>query len=387
MESFLPFFLLLFAGVVFSALSQKLHLPWVVALIAAGVVIGPQGFGIVENNEVITFIGEVGLVFLMFMAGLEVKLSSILELRLKVLTLAIAHSIITFGAGFWVGYLLDFGFVLSVLVGIVFNSTSVAVVVPSLEANNLIDTKVGKTILGSTIIADVVALLMLSITLQQIERTATIPLPLLYGILIGVLVALRIALPKIEKFWARFHQKRDLFQQEVRTVLMVMIGTVIILELLGLHAIIAGFFAGLVLSDTVKNDVLLGKLRAVSYGFFIPTFFIVVGLTLDISTLLSGGEALYYTILFTITALLAKMVSGWIGGRLDNFSNHESLLIGAATIPQLSTTLAVVFAATAAGVMHTSIATALVALGVVTTIIGPLIIRTLSRSRNTHFTA
>ncbi len=375
MESFLPFFLLLFAGVAFSALSQKLHLPWVVALIIAGVILGPQALNIVEATPAITFIGEMGLLFLMFMAGLEVRLSELSRMRHDIGVMAIVHLGTTFTVGFIVGYFLGFGPLLMLLMGVVFTSTSVAVVVPSLESAGILHSRIGRSILAKSIVADVSALLILSVALEQIESTARLPLPLLYTTLAGSLVALRYALPRIERFLGKFHDKADLFQQQLRAVLMVLLGTVLILELLGLHAIIAGFFAGLVLSDAIKSKVLLGKIRAIGYSFFIPTFFLLVGLDMDIEVFLSGEEALALASLFLAAAFFAKSVSGWIGARLAGFSSRDGFLIGAAAIPQLSTTLAVVYIASGAGILTPSLASALVALGVVSTLLGPALIK------------
>ncbi|NBD73500.1 hypothetical protein GVX82_00455 [Patescibacteria group bacterium] len=375
MESFLPFFLLLFAGVAFSALSQKLHLPWVVALISAGVILGPQALDLVEPTPTITFLGEMGLIFLMFMAGLEVRLSELARLRHDIGVMAAVHGVATFSVGFVVGWFLGFPPILMLLLGVVFMSTSVAVVVPSLESAGLLHSTIGKSILAKSIVADLSALLILSVALEQLTASARLPLPLFYLTLVGALIALRVALPRIEVFLGKFHERADLFQQQMRAVLMVLVGTVIILELLGLHPIIAGFFAGLVLSDTIKSKVLLGKLRAISYSFFIPTFFLLVGLELNISVFFDGAPALALLALFVAVALIVKFISGWLGARLVGYSTHRGLLFGAAAIPQLSTTLAVVYTADSAGILTPALASALVGLGVVSTVLGPLLVR------------
>lgn len=375
MESFLPFFLLLFAGVVFSALSQKLHLPWVVALIVAGVLIGPEGFALVEVNDTFDLLAQVGLVFLMFMAGLETKLSGLWQNATKGLMIALVHGVGAFLIGYGVGWWLGLDQIVSMLIGVIFISTSVAVVVPSLESMSLVSTKVGKTIVAAAVFADVAALFIFSFLLQQVQPTATMPLPILYGILIATLVALRVVLPRLESFFGHFHPRKDQFQQEVRTVLAAMIGTVIVLEILGVHPLIAGFFAGLVLSDTIDSKLLEGKVRALSYGFFIPTFFIVVGLTTSVSIFLTDETALIALVVLTLGALLAKLITGWLGALVAGFGACERRLIAVATLPQLSTTLAVVVTAQEFNLMSSTVASALVALGIVTTLVGPMMMR------------
>lgn len=374
MESFLPFFLVLFAGVVFSALSQKLHFPWVVALIFSGMLIGPHGAQLVEVNDTFSLLGQVGLVFLMFMAGLETKLGTFRHHAGRAIIIALVHGFGTFGAGYGLAWWFGYDATVSLLVGIIFVSTSVAVVVPSLEALGLVHSKVGKTVLASAFMADVVALFIFSFLLQQIQPVAHLPLPLLYAILFTTLVLLRYLLPKIEVFLGHFHKRKDLFQQEVRTVVAVMIGTVIVLELLGVHAIIAGFFAGLVLSDTIKSEVLFGKLRALSYGFFIPTFFVVVGLTTDISLFFTDQSVLYLLVVLTLVAVFIKLITGWLGAWLAAFPARERWLVAATTLPQLSTTLAVVVTAQEFGLLPVTLATVLIGLGIITALLGPMMI-------------
>ena len=378
MESFIPFFLLLFAGVVFSALSSRLHLPWVIALIVAGITVGPSGFDVVEINPTIEFIGQVGLVFLMFMAGLETKLSSFREVGRSVVTLSLSHGIISFGAGTLVGYLFGFDIATSALIGIIFLSTSVAVVIPSLEVRGIVDTKLGKTIIAAIVLADILALILLSIVLQNVDQQTALPLPVFYATLIAVLIAMRFILPRFEKLLAKYHRRKDIFQQEIRAVLTVLLGTVIIFELLGLHAIIAGFFAGLVLSDSVTNEIVLGKLRALSYGFFIPTFFVVVGIQIDL-TVFESARALPLLLTLVVSALLAKVFSGWLGAKLSGFSERESWLTGVATIPQLSTTLAVVYSAVEFRLINDILASSLIMLAIITTFVGPLLVVAVSK--------
>lgn len=387
MESFLPFFLLLFAGVVFSALSNKLHLPWVIALILGGIAIGPHAFDLVTINPIFSFMAQVGLIFLMFMAGLETKLSSFWKLGSSVFILAFVHAAITFAAGLGISLIFGFSPVVSILVGIIFLSTSVAVVIPSLEISNAIDTRAGKTVVAAAVVADVLALMMLSVVLQTVETTTSLPLPLFYVVLVATLFVMRFLLPRLENLLAKFHRKKDLFQQELRAVLTVLLGTVLVFESLGLHAIIAGFFAGLVLSDSVKNEVLIGKLRALSYGFFIPTFFILVGVETNILVFQEVTSALPLLIAFAIAAIGSKIVSGWLGARLGGFNKRESMLIGVATIPQLSTTLAVVYSAQELGVMDEEISSPLIGLALITTFIGPLLIRAAAhrpKAKKTH---
>ena len=378
--TFLPFFLVLLVGILFSTIFRRFHVPWVIALIVAGIFVGPYGVDLLHTNETIDFMGQVGLIFLMFMAGLETKLSSFKELQNRIEVLSIANGIIPLGVGIIVGLAFGFSLPTSLLLGIIFISSSVAVIIPSLEANDLLDTTLGKSIVSATIIEDVASLILLSLFLQTVTPSTALPLPVFYALLLIALIVLRFALPKVRKIFSVNSQKISaVFQQELRVILTILIGTVILFELLGLHPIIAGFFAGLVLSDSIKSPVVIDKLHTISYGLFIPVFFVIIGTQTDISIFTQQGNILLIvTVIFA--AIGSKFISGYLGGRVAKFTKKESALIGATTTAQLSTTLAVVFTGVELGLISNDLAGAMVMLSVVSIFIAPTAIKRYSES-------
>jgi len=202
-----------------------------------------------------------------------------------------------------------------------------------------------------------------------------LPLLVFYPLVIITLIALRFILPKITRFFMMATEgSQDLFQQDFRSIFFILLGTVIAFEFLGLHPIIAGFFAGLVLSDSIKSSLLKEKIRTISYGIFIPTFFIVIGAQTDISVLTDFQNALPLILAVVFGSVLAKFLSGWIGGRMVGFSSDQSLLFGISSVPQLSTTLAVAFTALTLGLIDQELITAMVMLSVMTVLIGPALI-------------
>ena len=380
MENLLPFFLILFAGIFFSALFRRLHLPWVIVLILGGIIIGPHALGIFEPNPTVEFIGQIGLVFLMFMAGMKTKLSIFKKFKGGVFGLAFINGTIPFLVGIGIGFLFGYGWIAALLLGIVFVSSSIAIVIPSLEANKLLRTRLGKSVVAATIIQDIASLVMLSVLLQILNPVTALPLPIFYILLFISLIALRWILPKLRLFFSLgVRGTKDLFQQELRVIFPIFIGTVISFELLGLHPIIAGFFAGLVLSGSIKSEILKEKLHTISYGLFIPTFFIIIGTKTNLGIFLESQSAALLIAAVVLGSLLSKFASGWIGGRIIGFTSSQSLLIGASTIPQLSTTLAVAFTAAALGLLNQELIVAMVILSTVTTFVGPLLMQMFSR--------
>jgi len=374
MHEFYPFFLIIFAGVFFSKIFHRVHIPWVVALILGGIIVGPHGLNVLTVTPTLDFISQIGIVFLMFMAGLETKISSFREFRGGLLWLAFINGAVPFVIGLLIGYLFGYDWAASLLNGIIFVSSSIAVVIPSLERFGLISTKLGQSVVLTIIIQDITSLVLLSVLFQATAESTSLPLYIFYPLLLLILVLFRLFLPKIRTYFAS-HVKSgyDHYQQEFRSIFLVLIGTVIVFELLGLHPIIAGFFAGLVLAESVINPALKEKIRTISYGIFIPTFFIVIGAQTDISIFTDISGVLPLVLVVVFGSMLSKFVSGWIGGKMVGFTSQQSLLFGVSSIPQLSTTLAVAFSAMALGVLDQKLITAMVTLSIVTTVASPML--------------
>ncbi len=372
---FLPFFILILSAVIFSAIFNRFHLPWVLALIVSGMVIGPYGLGLFEINPTISFMSQIGLVFLMFMAGLEVKLSSFREFRIGILRTATLNVLIPASMGYAIGYVLGFTPLASILLGIIFMSSSIAVIVPTLEFGGLLNERLGKTIVAATIIADVASLFVLSVVLQTVTPTSPLPLPSFYLLLLLILVGFRYSLPRVRALLPKKKDENDLFEAEVRIVLAVLLGTVITFAALGLHPIIAGFFTGLIMSDSISSKMLIEKLRTIGYGIFIPIFFVVVGAETDVTVFAENADALILTIILLFTSAGSKFFSGFWGARFDGFELRDCLIAGIATTPQLSTALAVIITAVELDLVPTTLLNAMVVLSIVTTFCAPLLLK------------
>lgn len=377
-----PFFIVLFAGVFFSELFFRFNFPWVIALILGGILIGPSFLGIFESNSTIDFLGNIGLVFLMFMAGLESNLlrKDFFKKFDDFFRVAMLSSVIPFILGFLVIKSFGFSDSTSIFMGVIFISSSIAAIVPSLESKGLLHCKIGKNIISTVIISDVLSLISLSIVLQTVEPQTKLPLILFYILLFAALIFLKWIIPKVRWFFKNeVKTAKDVFHQELRSIFVIMIGVVLIFELLGLHPIIAGFFAGLVLSNSIKSNIVRENIRALSYGIFIPIFFVVIGSKTDFHELFSSYQLVWLTVVLTTVAVLSKLISGYFGGISIGLSKKESLILGSSTVPQLSTTLAVAFAGLELGILNNALVTSLVTLSIITTIIGAFLIRLYSR--------
>lgn len=351
-------------------------MPWVVALILGGMVIGPFGFGFLKPDSVIEFLGQVGLIFLMFAAGLETKLSTFKQSKKDIAIISIFNGVIPFIAGFSVGYFLGFPLMSSLLFGIILMSSSAAVVIPVFESMGIIGNRLSRTVIASVIVQDVFSLLLLSIFFQSIAPTSNLPIAVFLVLLIGIFLFFRFIIPKVQWFFSLGANKvGDVFQQELRVVFTILIGVVAAFQLLGLHSIIAGFIAGLLLSDVVNTQALKDKIHVVSYGLFIPIFFVILGSKTDISVFGQIGEVLIFTFCIVLASVFSKFSSGFIAGKVLGYKKQEARFIGASTIPSLSVTLAVAFAGVELGLLSSQMATAFVVLSLITVLVSPVLIR------------
>ena len=370
MAELVSFLIFISAGLFLSEFFRKFNVPYVVSLILAGMLIGPYGFGILEVDTTIDFLAQIGLVFLMFMAGLEIKLSGLAKYWRNIAKISTLNGLFPFAVGFFIAGFFGYDIIASSLMGIIFMSSSIAVVVPALENKGLLKTPLGKTIVGSTIIKDVLSLFAFSFLLQNIAPTTSIPLHFFYFVVLGSMIAIKLSLPKARTLLMMDREGK--FEEEVRFVFASLIAVVIFFDALGLHAIIAGFFAGLVMADSIKSRQLKQKLHAISYGLFIPAFFIVVGTKTDLQAIGQASGAIPFVLAIVGGTILAKFASGWIAGRFSGFDKLQSTLIGVSEIPQLSTTLAIVFIGLEMGILDAEISAAMVLLSIATTFMGSL---------------
>jgi Kef-type K+ transport system membrane component KefB len=378
MAEFYPFFLIIFAGVFFSMVFRRMHFPWVVGLIVGGIIIGPNALGILEITPIAEFVGQIGLVFLMFMAGLETKFSNFKGFGKGLIWLSLINGLVPFLVGISIAHMFGYAILPALLVGIIFISSSIAVVLPSLERYGLLHTRLGQSVVMTTVIQDIASLVILSFVLQSVSPITRLPLYLFYPLVIVTLVVLKLIIPKISSFFAyALKGTTDMFQQEFRATFLILMGTVIAFELLGLHPITAGFFAGLILADSIKHQVLKDKIRTISYGIFIPTFFIIVGAETDIGILASSAATLTLVATIVVGSIASKLISGWVGGRMVGFDKNQSLLFAVTSVPQLSTTLAVAFAALSLGYIDQKLIAAMVTLSIVTVIVSPTLMNLL----------
>jgi len=373
LSEFTGFVIILASGLFFSEVFKRLHLPYVVALIIAGIVIGPLGLSLIELTPAILFLGSIGAVFVMFMAGMEVRTELLKRIRKKLVLLVLLNGGIPAIVGFSIVFLFGYEIITAMIVATIFISSSIAIIIPTLEEKNMLSSDIGSIIIGATIIEDLGSLFLLSIILQTSDPTTFIPLPVFVVIVALSALFLKWLLPRFEN-WFFAKKPRGRFEEEFQFVLIVTIAVTVFFDFLGVHAIVAGFLVGLILSESIKNRKIESKLHAISYGLFIPIFLLEIGIETDLTVLLNASGTVFLIVAIIVGLIISKLLSGYFAGRLIGFQKRNNILIGAASIPQLSTSLAVAFTALELGFIDSSLQVSIVLLSMITVLIAPLLI-------------
>ncbi len=362
--------IILLLGVIVPEVFRMMRLPFIGALIIMGSLLGPNGGNLIYGDTILEFFAFLGGAFLMLLAGLEAKLSVLRHSKKQITKLSLINGAIPFIMGTLVIKLLGYPWHTAIMVGVIFISSSVAIVASTLHHTGLIKKKVGKLILSTTVLEDVVSLLLLAILIQTTDKITPIPLPLYFAVLFVSLIALKVAIPTIADYFFKQRTKNQ-YERETRIVLVILLSVLLYFSGIGVHPIVAAFFVGMLLSDVVKDHRIYQKFHTIGYGIFVPVFFFIVGMELRIGVLLTFNLAV---IAVVITSILSKLVSGYFAARSLGMQKKTSQIFAIATTPQLTTTLAVTYVGLTYGILDEIIVTSILTLSIVTTIVSPLAI-------------
>ena len=284
-------------------------------------------------------------------------------------------------AGFAVTYLSGYSFTASLVVAIIFISSSVAIIIPSLKASKNLSKESSSLIISAVVLEDVISLILLGLLLQNVSPITSLPLPIYFILLIASIIGLKTILPKL----SRFVQKRGLFrhkenEDQIRFIIVVLMGVLLLFSALGMHPIVAAFLLGLVLSSAVSSDLIFTKLHTIGYGLFVPVFFFLIGTQMDFSVFFHLEQASTFLAVILVVSICSKIASGYLAGRLAGIDKDDAAAFGIASTIQLTTSLAATQAAFLVGIIDTSLLTAIVVLSVITTIFSPLLLRVIGHA-------
>ncbi len=335
-------FLLILVIILFAPIIlNKIKIPHLLGLIIAGAVIGPNGINLVERDSSIILSGTAGLLYIMFLAGLEIDLAEFKKNSKKSLVFGLYTFIIPMTLGTLTGlYVLQFSIPTSVLLASMFASHTL-IAYPLISKIGVAKNKAVNITVGGTMITDTLALLVLAVVVGMTtgEVNTEFWIRLSVSIIVFGLIVM-LLFPIIGRwFFKRFD---DNVSQYIFVLVMVFLGAVLA-EMAGIEAIIGAFLSGLALNRLIPHtSPLMNRVEFVGNAIFIPFFLIGVGMLIDYLAFFKDFETIKVAMVMIVVATTAKFLAAWITQKMYNFSVDERRLIFGLSNAQAAATLAAV---------------------------------------------
>lgn len=389
MESYdflLAIAIILLSTKLLSLVSRKVNMPQVIGALLAGVLLGPSGFQILSESDFLLKSAEIGVIFLMFLAGLDTDLEELKATGKSSAVIALIGVLVPFVGGSLVYFLFfknhigkDLILLESAFVGIVLTATSVSITVETLSEMGKLKGKIGTSILGAAIIDDILGIIALTVITSFVDTEISIFMVMVKILLFFVFVMFCgfFAFHLFQKMGDRYGSKRRVaIYAAAFCLLMAYLSEVVF----GVADITGAYFAGLILCNVTEiKAYVASKINVTSYMFFVPVFFASIG----IKTSLEGMNMsiVFFAVILLLVAILSKIIGCGIGAKVCGFSKKESVIIGIGMISRGEVALIVAQKGAQANLISDNLLPAIVLVVIVTTLITPVMLKCAMQQR------
>lgn len=321
---------ILLATLIGGQFSARLKLPAVVGELLAGIIVGPAVLNLVQPTEIIKVLSDIGVIFLMFLAGLDSDLKTLKRLLRSSVLVAGFGMIVPIIIAYFTGILSAFSQVESLFLGLTFSATSVSISVAVLQEMGRLQGKEGMTILGAAVADDLLSIILLSIVsgLTGVSEPGSnkgkdLILSLLTqaAFLILLVFVSVYVIPRL----INLSQRLTLPVPETLVAMIIVVLASWGAEKVGLSNVIGAFFAGLALNRTSAQKTLKKNFTVIGYSSFIPIFFVSIGLNMSIKGILNDFILFFVLV---IGSVFSKLVGAGLGAKIAGYSNSSALLVG-----------------------------------------------------------
>ncbi len=370
-DPILQFTVLVLAALVVQLTVERIHLPGLVGLLVLGMLLGPGGFQVMPMEPVVDFLGPVGLIYVMFLAGLEIDLDVARDHARETMTfggLAFIFSLVpAVVAGF---FLLGFELRGALLLGALISSHTL-LAYPVVERLGLLHRVSVVMAIGGTLLTDTLALVILAVVISTVEP----------GALAWVAPLVALAVIAAAALWGVPRLSRSVFRRDAVTraekalfVLVVLLVLASATEVTGTEDVLGAFIAGIALNRVLADrEELREHIEFVGRMIFIPFFFIYTGMLLELEQLVRP-QILLLSGLLLLLVVAGKAAAAWVTGARYGCPRTDRLLMIGLTTPQAAATLAITITASQAGLLDDQVVDAVVLLILVTALAGPIIV-------------
>lgn len=316
---------------VVSHFSMRMGIPDVIGQILVGIVMGPAVFGWITQTHMINEFQEIGVIILMFIAGLESDLSLLKKYLKPAVVVALMGMILPIVVMGVAADLYGMQWFESLFIGVIFSATSVSISVAVLRDYNQLGSKEGATILGAAVADDIGGVFLLSILISMMNgqsgQRMSLPLVILLQVIFfgGTYLLVRWLAPYLMEI------SSDLLTTAAPSVvaMILCLGMAALADAVHLSGAVGSFFAGIAIANTKKKEIINRSFVPIGYAMFIPIFFVNVGLSMRFDHFL---DSLWFIIMMTVLACLTKLLGCGGGAKLTGFDLNSSYIIGSGMI-------------------------------------------------------
>ncbi|WP_289183679.1 cation:proton antiporter [uncultured Dubosiella sp.] len=361
----------------FGIFSKKLRMPSVVGALIAGIVLGPAVLNIVEPSNLISALSEIGVIVLMFSAGLETSITDLKKAGFKAFIIALLGVLIPLGVGYLIGMIYNVGpqaWIENLFIGVIFTATSVGITVETLKEMHCMSTESGNVILAAAVIDDVLGIVCLTLVTGMADSSVNVGVVLLkilgffiFSIIVGVIMH------KVFKWWFSHDPNHGLQRYSIVSFAFALIMAYCSEEFFGVADITGSFVAGLIISGTAQSEYVMKRIGTLSYMLITPIFFASIGLKLEPIQVTWGLVGL--VVLLCVAAVLTKIIGCGGGALLCRYNPTQSLRIGCGMISRGEVALIVADKGMNLGILPEMFVTPILLCVVFTTVITPIFLK------------
>lgn len=364
---------------IFGLTSERVHMPQVVGALVAGVLVGPSGLGWVGETDFLVKAAEIGVIILMFNAGLDTDLEELKSTGFASFIIAVIGVVVPLigGIGCYLLFANDpsdpLNMMKAAFIGVVLTATSVSITVETLREMGKLRSKVGTAILGAAVIDDILGIVVLTVLTGFTDPTVQ-PL-LVFGRILGFFVFVLVigfvmykAFAKMEQIW---HKHRRI---AIYALVFAFLMSYVAERFFGIADITGAYFAGIVICNlSATRDYVASKTNVLGYMLFSPLFFASIGIKTNLEGL--TGTLVLFAIVLTIVAILTKIIGCGLGARLMGFQAYDAFSIGLGMVSRGEVALIVAQKGEQAGLIDASMFPAIVLMVIVTTLVTPILLK------------
>lgn len=369
--------------------TKRFKLPQVVGALLAGLILGPAVLNILHETDFIQQLAELGVIVLMFTAGLETDISELKKSGIASVVIAVLGMIVPLVLGFILASLFNTNntldsslFLQHMFIGIILTATSVSITVETLRELGKLNSKAGNAILGAAIIDDILGIIALTIISSCASSDSSTNIWIVMGkILLFFILAIVVGII-VFKFMdkeMRSHNT-DLRRFVIFSFVFCLLLSYAAEEFFGVADITGAFIAGLILSGTERKHYILSRFETSSYMLLSPIFFASIGIKVEIPKM--SKEIIIFSALLIIIAVLSKIIGCGLGAKLCKYTNSEALQIGTGMVSRGEVALIMANKGNALSVMSSIFFGPVVIMVVITTIISPILLKLVFHKEN-----